>query len=153
MDLSSLFQDHIRLQITKIGDKKLNETNDMLAHMYSFPWNNTIKCMKWKQEKPNISKLSIFSLQLLFTWEKMLKNWYLNYWECNKTGTKIWYHSNVPIFSKELEPLQRVERKNIKERRSFWVYILRLTSVPLRKIFNLELLKLNFLHLPTLDQP
>ena len=74
MNLKSLFQDHIRLQVTETEDKNLKETNGKLAHMYSFPW-KTIQSDTWieNMKQPSKSELYVLSLQLLFTWERVLK--------------------------------------------------------------------------------
>ena len=47
-------------------------------------------------------------------------------------------------------PTKSIRGGYIEERRSSRVCIFGLTAVPLRKIFNLKLLKLNFLHLPAI---
>ena len=74
INLKSLFQDHIRLQVTETGDKNLKETNEKLDHVYSFPW-KAIQSNAWieNMKQPSKSGLSVLSLQLLFIWERMLK--------------------------------------------------------------------------------
>ena len=80
--------------------------------------------------------------------EKAEAKWYLSYQEYNKTGTKIWCHRNVPIFSKNWN-LYKEQKGSIYRRRNLWKNDLSLTCVPLKS--SIWLLKLIFTQLPAIN--